>query len=99
MYAPTVQADIGVFCSDLHNLLQQVDTKDKLLILEDSNARVGWDSESWKGVLCRHRICNCNDKGRLLLELCSEHQSVITNALFQQQDKFKAAWKHLHSKL
>ena len=44
VYAPTLQAETGVkaaFYSDLHNLLQQVDSKDKLLILGDFNARVG----------------------------------------------------------
>ena len=44
VYAPTLQAETGVkeaFYRDVHNLLQQVDSKDKLLILGDFNARVG----------------------------------------------------------
>ena len=47
VYAPTLQAEAGVkkaFC-DLHSLLQQVDSKDKLLILGDFNARLGRDFE------------------------------------------------------
>ena len=42
VYAPTLQAETGVkeaFYRDLHNLLQQVDSKDKLLTLGDFNAR------------------------------------------------------------
>ena len=65
VYAPTLQAETGVkeaFYRDLHNLLQQVDSKDNLLILGDFNARVGRDFELWKGVLGRHGICNCNDR-------------------------------------
>ena len=52
VYAHTLQAETGVkeaFYRDLHNLLQQVDSKDKLLILGDFNAGVGGDFELWKG--------------------------------------------------
>ena len=44
-HAPTLQPETGVkeaFYHNLHNLLQQVDSIDKLLILGDFNARV-WD--------------------------------------------------------
>ena len=54
MYAATLQAEIGVkgaLYSDLHDLLQQVDSKDKLLILGDLNAGVERDFELWKEVL------------------------------------------------
>ena len=48
VYAPTLQTKTGVkeaFYRDLHDLLQQVDSNDKLLILGDLNARVGRDFE------------------------------------------------------
>ena len=100
VYASILQAEIGVkeaFYRDLRNLLQQAESKDKVLILGDLDARVEQDFELWKGVLCKHGIDNCNDNRRLLLEFCSEHQLFITNILFQQ-DRFKATWRHSRSK-
>ena len=84
VYAPTRQAENGIkeaFYRDLDNPLQQVDSKDKLLILGDFSARVGRDFEPWKGVLGRHEIGNCSDNGRLLLESSSEHQLVSPDVI------------------
>ena len=89
VYAPTLQAEIGVkeaFYRNLDNLLRQFDSKDKLFILGNFNARVGRDFELRKEVLGRHGTGNCSDKGRLLLEFCSEHQLVITNTLFRNME-------------
>ena len=86
------------FYHNLHNLLQQVDSKDKLLIFGDFNTRVGRDFNLWKGVLGRLIIGNVRVSGCLLLEFCFEHQLIITSTLFQQKDRFKATWGHPRSK-
>ncbi|XP_072043263.1 uncharacterized protein [Amphiura filiformis] len=104
IYAPTLQAepaDKGKFYSDLRSFLQSIPTEDKIFILGDFNARVGRDSDTWKGALGKHGIGNCNDNGRLLLEPCAEQQLVITNTIFQQKDSLKTTWmlprsKHWH---
>ena len=101
VYAPTLQADPMVkeaFYRDLRELTLKIDKDDKILIMGDFNARVGRDSEVWKGVIGRHGVGNCNDNGRLLLEFCAEMGLTITNTLFQQKDRFKTTWRHPRSK-
>lgn len=101
IYAPTLPADPAEkdkFYSDLRSLLQTTPADDKVLVLGDFNARVGRDSDSWKGVLGRHGVGNCNDNGRLLLEFCAEKELCITNTIFQQKDSRKTTWMHPRSK-
>ena len=101
VYSPTLQADSAVkeaFYGDLHTVITRIDPKEKLIVLGDFNARVGRDSQLWKGVLGKHGLGNCNDNGRMLLQFCSQHQLTITNTLFQQQDRFKTTWRHPRSK-
>ncbi|XP_056017332.1 craniofacial development protein 2-like [Ostrea edulis] len=97
VYAPTLQvepAEKDKFYSALRSLLQSTPTDDKLIILCDFNSRVGQDATAWKGVLGKHDVGNCNDNGRMLLELCTEQQLIITNTIFQQKDYLKTAWMH-----
>jgi len=101
VYAPTLQAELAEkdkFYSELRSLIQSTPADDKVIILGDFNARVGKDATAWKGVLGRHGVGNCNDNRRLLLELCTEQQLVITNTIFQQKDNLKTTWMHPRSK-
>jgi len=101
VHSPTLQAEPAEkdkFYSDLRSLLQSTPADDKVIILGDFNARVGKDSEAWKGVLGKHGVGNCNDNGRLLLEFCAEQQLTITNTIFQQKDSLKTTWMHPRSK-
>ena len=101
VYAPTLQAEPAEkdkFYSELRILLQGTPTDDKLFVLGDFNARVGQDAVTWKGILGRHGVGNCNDNRRLLLEFCMEQQLVITNIIFQQKDSLETTWMHPRSK-
>ena len=44
------------FYEELEALISTVSQSDKLIQLEDFNARVGKDHHAWKGVLGRHGI-------------------------------------------
>ena len=82
VYAPTLQAEQ----EDKEKFYWPPTTyscwRQSQIVLGDFNARVGKDSDTWKGVLGKHDVGNCNDNGRLLLELCADQQLVITNTIF-----------------
>ena len=101
VYSPTLKAEPAEkdrFYSDLRSLIQSTPADDKVVILGDFNARVVQDSETWKGVLGKHGVGNCNENGRLLLEFCAEKQFTITNTIFQQKNSLKTTWMHPRSK-
>ena len=100
-YAPTMTNPDEVkeaFYEDLNQLISSVDHRDKLIVLGDFNARVGVDHTLWPNVLGRHGTGKCNSNGLMLLSLCTQHELIITNTLFQQADKLKNTWMHPRSK-
>ncbi|KAJ7408516.1 hypothetical protein WISP_120430 [Willisornis vidua] len=81
LYLSADPAEKGTFYTDLSHLTQKVPADDKIIILGDFNARVGKNSEVWKGVLGKHGVGTCNDSGCFLVEFCAEQQLTITNTL------------------
>nr|VZI45391.1 unnamed protein product [Spirometra erinaceieuropaei] len=84
-YAPTMTSPDAVrdkFYEDLHALLATVSKADKLIVLDDFNARVGTDHTAWRGVLGPHGLRGSNDNGLLLLRTCAEHRLTLTNTFF-----------------
>ena len=78
--APTLWAEPAEkdkFYSELSSCLPK-----HLCIFGDFNTRMGQGADSWKGVLGRQGVANCDDNGRLLQELCTELHLVITNIIF-----------------
>ena len=72
------------FNTDLRILLRNVPANDKIVILGHFHARVGRDSETWKGALGKYGAGNYSDNGRILLELCAEQQ-----LCFHEKDRLK----------
>ena len=83
-YAPTMTNPDDIkekFYEDLHSLVTSVPDSEKLIILGDFNAPVGSDHQTWEGVIGTNGIGKCNSNGLLLLQLCAEHELLITNTV------------------
>lgn len=100
-YAPTLPSEEDIkdrFYEALDEALHKVPKGDKILLLGDFNARVGNNSVVWKGVIGHHGVGHSNANGLRLLSLCAEHNLIITNTIFQMQNKYKTSWMHPRSK-
>ena len=100
-YAPTMDQEDEIkerFYQQLDDVLRNIPTDQKLLVLGDFNARVGKDHRTWPGILGHHGIGNCNDNGLLLLMKCTEHNLVITNTIFESKERYQTTWMHPRSK-
>ncbi|XP_037790205.1 uncharacterized protein LOC119585608 [Penaeus monodon] len=86
------------FYSELRGHIQSIRADDKVIILGDFNARVGQDVDASKGVSWQTRRWKRNDNGRLLLELCTEQQLVITNTTLPAKGQNETTWMHPWSK-
>ena len=83
-YAPTMTNPDHIkyqFYEELNSLVKAVPKTEKLIILGDFNARVGVDHQSWENVLGKNGIGRCNSNGLLLLQLCAEHELLVTNSV------------------
>ena len=100
-YAPTLPSsdeDKEEFYDKLGDIVKNVPSSNKILLLGDFNARVGADHESSDCALGHYGVGNENANGTMLLSLCTRNQLVITNTLFQQKEQFKTTWMHPGSK-
>lgn len=100
VYAPTLVSDEvtkDTFYYALDEVLQNICSSEKIVLMGDFNARVGKNWDLWDGALGRHGTGNMNNNGLRLLSLCAQHDLVLTNTIFQQKDKYKNTWKHPRS--
>uniref|UniRef100_H3AJS4 Endonuclease/exonuclease/phosphatase domain-containing protein n=1 Tax=Latimeria chalumnae TaxID=7897 RepID=H3AJS4_LATCH len=93
-YAPTLAAEEEQkeqFYADLDEILTIILKEDKIILLRDFNARVGRDSNMWRGI-GKEGVGKANPNGILLLSKCVEHDLVITNTIFRQQHPCSKRW-------
>lgn len=80
-YAPTLKAADETkekFYDELRNLISSIPAKEDIILLGDFNARVGKDTDAWKGVIGRHGMGKMNANGELLASFCAEQGLIIT---------------------
>ncbi|VDL88401.1 unnamed protein product [Schistocephalus solidus] len=82
----------------MHALLATVPKEDKLIVLCDSNARIGTDHAAWPGGLCPHGLGSYKDNGLPLLRTCAKHHLLLTNTFFCLSTREKATWMHPRSR-
>ena len=100
VYAPTMthsEESKQSFYEELATVIRCVPISDKLILMGDCNARVGSESNLWRGVLGTHGIDNMSSNGLLLLQTCQEFQLSITNTMFQMKNIYKGTWRHPRS--
>ncbi|GFS03302.1 craniofacial development protein 2-like [Elysia marginata] len=69
------------FYQNIHSLTTAVSKTDKLIILDDFNARFDTDQRIRDGVIGKNGIGRCNSNGLLLLQYCTAHGLLITTLL------------------
>ena len=100
-YAPTMTNPDEVkdkFYDDLDSLISATPRTEKLIPLEDFNARVGTDHQTWEGVIGTEGIGKCNSNGLLPLKKCAENELLITKTVFHLPTRNKTSWMHPRSK-
>nr|VZI41337.1 unnamed protein product [Spirometra erinaceieuropaei] len=86
------------FYEDLHALLATAPKADKLIILDDFNARVDTDHAAWRGMLGSHDFHGSSDNGLLLLRTCAEYHLILTDIFFRLPMRKKATWMQTRSR-
>ena len=77
------------FYSQLKGTLRNIPSADKILLIEDVNARMGRENDKWPSALGKYEIGRCNSYGELLLAQCTEFNLIVTNTMFKQKDVHK----------
>lgn len=101
VYALTLDADEdakNLFYQQLSNIIVNIPLKNKLLLLEDFNAKVGKDNDLEENVIRKEDVRNCNSNGHLLWGLCMEHNLFIMTTQFQLPACPKTIWMFSQSK-
>ena len=99
-YAPTManpEENKETFYSQLKDILRNIPSIDKLLLIRVFNGRIGRENDKWPSALGKYGSGKCNFNGELILALCTEFDQIVTNTMFKQKNAQKTTWTHPRS--
>ena len=69
-----------------------------IYLLDDFNARVGTEHNTWPTCIGHHGVGKINENGERLLELCCNRNLCVTNTYFQVKQKHCVSWMQPRSR-
>ena len=95
VYVPTEEKpdeDKDEFCGRLGEVVRSTKMHDMLLLMGDSNAKVGKEDGMWRDVMGVFSVGNTNNYGQTLLDFSAEYRLCVTNKTFKHKLEHKATW-------
>ena len=73
------------FYAEVQEVMNRVQRGDRIIVMGDSNARIGKNVKMWKGMISEHGEDVENDSGRRLLGFSAENEMRIMNVHFDHK--------------
>jgi len=80
------------FYYQLHETIIAVQKRDVIIVMADTNAKIGSNNEGLERVMGRHGIGNMNENGELFSELCASWDLIIGGTVFPHKTWHKVSW-------
>ena len=94
-YAPTNDAESeekAEFYDTLQNTIDKIPKKDPLIIVGDSNAKIGSDNTGREHVMGRHGEGEINANGDLFVDMCAFNSMAIVGSIFPHKRVHRVTW-------
>ena len=87
------------FYSDLQATMNDVSSKDMLIIMGDFNARVGQDQQHViRSGVRPFKVDIENQNGTRLIDFCEINNVIISNTFFKHKSIHQTSWMHTRTK-
>ena len=86
MYVPNTELEYGPFLGKAFSVLEGIPQTDSVVLLEDFNAHVGKDAQTWKDVFGKNCDSDSNVQGRLPLDFRTGGGLSIMDIFFPHND-------------